>query len=1360
MSRSRGRGADRLVAHVADQWSNSEDSSNGEASFDEDEELRAAAREAGAGPVDHDDDNPSTDEANEFEAVASSDEEYLDDLGADLPDEDSEEEWRLSDASDAGSDEGDAGPRPKAGLPQPAQTSHLGRSAGTPQAWTMSDSQPMRQPGGAVDLSPSQLARLGLDNMGSDALRDAAIQRRNRYSRQDDGEDEYEVEEDELRRLLKGYGVVGLTGMGSSESGSAKASSQSQLQLSGVGVDETMDHEGFRNDLDGLSSFKKPQKKMRRALREQALSDEVKRLLSDANVAYVGGDMGTAITKLEEVIKIEPTVRSAWSTLALCFQDKNDTTKELRCRIVEASLTPKATDLWIQLAHQSLDIGDQSQALYCFDQAVKTSQEKDKSDVLDAMWDRSLLLREMGEPRKAITAFNQLLRVRPHNADVLTQLVPLLVDVERRSQAIKLLQQSRAFNQRHFPHPFSEDGLRFSTYHSSEAVTLADLLMQDDQVLGALHSLRQDARWFQGRIKDTFWDEVVDDDREFDESRSEPRSDAPRYGRRVEMAPSYGVLDPQIRIRLGNARHQLGDYTEANRHLQYFFDHTDPGECWNDWLFAIDLYLKDERWEQARSQLEVLTTIDYLDAPILWIKLGICHHALKDLDAAESCFDAVLRSDPSNLDVKMRLAEVYEEQGKREEAMELVQEVLAVHSDSQNPDLNLHVHSSDTRTKLLRLQGAHVTLQDPSDSASAPRRSDPKPQKGRRNKSAMRQEFEKIERKRAEEASRSLLRMKELDSDVFVDGFWRADVSMSILQDAGAGLSQRRYGKDRHISPEWKRKHQEATSEWLELASRLADSFLAASYLYPREGRTKSTKDRKGGRRQRPPLLPRRAQTAADSHMEASQRADDLMARIQDNMLDETVQEEQEDSFARSTALSVLSNLNVFRGIDFDQWARILMQCAFVLTKVGRYSQARKMLEDASAASVFNTAPGDRRKVSLKLCLISCALYQQDYLQIAEAVRHFFYHWQFNNTAIRLQTLLANAVGFYGLDLFAERRLSKLIVRRNRTHESLIAGRKYVISRVERRYVIRGKLQQSKSRKDSKRWITGHLDEDGKIGRKKKTNKDVDEGRSHLPDEDDEGDDEEEEGAEDVLPEEHFVRGPPGSSTAGEETMTGGFEKLPTKFNPLGELHYGYFLLVGGSYQSALAYFLRSYSRLASDPLICLTAACACLGRMTNRQADNRNHLLIQGLSLLDMYRRLRGAKPLRTLSRGMEERRSRQSKGSAGEDVHMSDGQSVASNDAVPSLASMEAAYNFGRGFHTVGLLHLAVPQYEAVLRAHDMRVRQKIHSRADDGLQPGFNPYREAAYNLAVMLTINGNAKGARELFARYLSIGQSSV
>ena len=82
------------------------------------------------------------------------------------------------------------------------------------------------------------------------------------------------------------------------------------------------------------------------------LSQQVKSLIGDGNQAYVDNDLAEAIRIMQEVIRIEPRATAAWSVLAQCYEDMNESQKALQLRIMAAHLRHDAEE-WDRLARES-----------------------------------------------------------------------------------------------------------------------------------------------------------------------------------------------------------------------------------------------------------------------------------------------------------------------------------------------------------------------------------------------------------------------------------------------------------------------------------------------------------------------------------------------------------------------------------------------------------------------------------------------------------------------------------------------------------------------------------------------------------------------------------------------------------------------------------------------------------------------------------------------------------------------------------------------------------------------------------------------------------------------------------------------
>ncbi|KAJ5543507.1 Tetratricopeptide-like helical [Penicillium sp. DV-2018c] len=186
---------------------------------------------------------------------------------------------------------------------------------------------------------------------------------------------------------------------------------------------------------------------------------------------------------------------------------------------------------------------------------------------------------------------------------------------------------------------------------------------------------------------------------------------------------------------------------------------------------------------------------------------------------------------------------------------------------------------------------------------------------------------------------------------------------------------------------------------------------------------------------------------------------------------------------------------------------------------------------------------------------------------------------------------------------------------------------------------------------------------------------------------------------------------------------------------------YGHMLYSGNSFYPALNYFFRAYALDDQNPAVLLSIALSFIHHSLKRQSDNRHYLIMQGLSFMHEYRRVR-EKPGTLLAE------------------------------------KQEMEFNFARVWHSLGLAHLAIDGYGRVLKLGaqiQQEAKQKSLEKqtpAEDGadvvmgddaqgpLSPPSQRFvedfsREAAYALQCIHVLSGNAKSAKAVTEEWLVI-----
>lgn len=172
---------------------------------------------------------------------------------------------------------------------------------------------------------------------------------------------------------------------------------------------------------------------------------------------------------------------------------------------------------------------------------------------------------------------------------------------------------------------------------------------------------------------------------------------------------------------------------------------------------------------------------------------------------------------------------------------------------------------------------------------------------------------------------------------------------------------------------------------------------------------------------------------------------------------------------------------------------------------------------------------------------------------------------------------------------------------------------------------------------------------------------------------------------------------------------------------------YGHILYAGTSFTNALNYFFRAYALDPENAAVLLSIALCYIHHSLKRQSDNRHYLIMQGLSFMEEYRRVRGRDDGSVL---LQERQ--------------------------------EMEFNFARVWHMLGIAHLAIKGYQRCLEISEEIQREREEKEKKDGgekedVGSGWveDFGKEAAYALQVLYGVSGEVVLAKRITERWLVI-----
>lgn len=746
-------------------------------------------------------------------------------------------------------------------------------------------------------------------------------------------EEEVEIEQEDFTRLIHAF--TDEPGKRSTDGTQRKGKSKWNQSM-----EEEM--ESFHHELREVNGYARKHKPTR--IREQALSSEVRALLAQANIAYVEADLPGAIRQLEEVIRIEPTVKGAWYTLGMCFEELGEEEKSIQCRIVGAHLTSNASDEWKSLARRSRERGLLQQSIYCLQQAIK----KNRNDV-DAIWDRAVMLKDSGRQRAAVEAFQAILRLRPYDAEVLCELIPLLVSLGEYETGVSILEKMRQTSMSgvSFPDPNLDPALQEATraevnFTLNELVTLADLLLLLRRPLQVILVVKQTIRWMRGH----------------------PREDLPEDAQQdldLDDSADY-ILDREVRLRLGKARFMLKDFDEGRRHFTILADDAEMADQPMLFLEMADCFFEYQQYSDALDLYRALADDGLVDDVQLYVQMGMCFQHLSMPSEAAQVYEAVLEANPDNFDVKLGLAEVCEELGDREKALRLVNEVLIARNELRQAE---GATEGAVPSQTAPVAAAAPAPEDEGSSLSFFNEASAQSGTGAAQGTSTRgsrtgisfAERQRLEQQREEETRLAWVQLSALEPLVFVEGFWHPDF---VFLDGTIDAPD-----EPRTSSESERKRFDATRQWMQVAGRLIDSFRSMSLLFPKERYTKY----------RGVVRPRRSRRA--KALDLDSQAEALLSRLRDRLVDDAALQSAEEMSHDAPEQSA------FRTIDFDDWVLLFMKvCALLiqyavgLAKVGDEDDAIHDL--FRHIMVSNTVwPSEARKTALHLCWLGTSMINQ-----------------------------------------------------------------------------------------------------------------------------------------------------------------------------------------------------------------------------------------------------------------------------------------------------------------------------------------------------------------------------------------------
>ncbi len=284
---------------------------------------------------------------------------------------------------------------------------------------------------------------------------------------------------------------------------------------------------------------------------------DIRARLGRASQAFILENYEEATSLVEEVIRINAETHEAWTLLAAILREQGDVEKTVHTLVYAAHLRPKDAAQWLEVARFALEETGELRtkflptAKFCYSSAIRASTKGD----FEARIGKAAVLWEMGNASGAAAEYKHVLRQRPHDLSIIRSIAHAYIDIDKVEMAQDLYKDAIVF--------YKAKKAATAQFTWDDANVYVELYPHAGQYAQAIRELKSVARWLLGRESESYWEDVTEDDREWDDA-DERRRLSPDFVEGQFSSAQYGLgLPLEFHVNLGLFRLKLGHVTEA-----------------------------------------------------------------------------------------------------------------------------------------------------------------------------------------------------------------------------------------------------------------------------------------------------------------------------------------------------------------------------------------------------------------------------------------------------------------------------------------------------------------------------------------------------------------------------------------------------------------------------------------------------------------------------------------------------------------------------------------------------------------------------------------------------------------------------
>jgi general transcription factor 3C polypeptide 3 (transcription factor C subunit 4) len=304
------------------------------------------------------------------------------------------------------------------------------------------------------------------------------------------------------------------------------------------------------------------------------LTGPIKLRLGKATQLFIAQQHDEAMAIVDEVIGINSETYEAWTLKASLFEEKGNIEFAIESLWVAAHLRHKHMDPWFNCANLCLEGTGAARPLYlrraqrCYGNAARCNPSS-----VEAYLGKAGVYFEREMFPMAQNTYEQILkRLRPHSLEILRRIgesatAAFHAGIAGGETAVTAGRAEIEVAIKHYEKEIAHFKTDPSDFEDevgwSEVVAYCELFTLDGRYERAIRELRALARWLLGREEETFWDDVVENDAEWDVT-DDRRIAISSYKPDATRMDLYGEgLPLELRAKLGIYRLRQGKENEA-----------------------------------------------------------------------------------------------------------------------------------------------------------------------------------------------------------------------------------------------------------------------------------------------------------------------------------------------------------------------------------------------------------------------------------------------------------------------------------------------------------------------------------------------------------------------------------------------------------------------------------------------------------------------------------------------------------------------------------------------------------------------------------------------------------------------------